>query len=465
MALVQRQLEFEIGAQKKMPIWQIFVRIADGYNAASPNSVGPSLIRINFGLRACWSLHDGTEGADQLPDREQRLTRDLGFAQQMIEDAWNLKNVSPLLRSQVAMKMIDVAILRNADRTLMETWFQRAMENDPDNFEAVERKAKYLTTVIQDDGAALLEFARECYKGRNFRGRIALFPIYAHAMLAHLREAPAGYYQRPGVWEEIRTTYEQYFRVVPDDIRDRSFYAKLCVYTGNDHDAKEQVAWLGDRADTSVWGGQRGYDLFRLQLARRIASNGKVAEKPVVSPELRKALRENFSYRASLLDSVRKLAGEFPEIPVNTEPGKEKWTRVVLNRSGEKFDCVRFRTPKDKPMDMRWAYVRAVDLPVSWYIGRVDGTPMRGFRSFVMWDAAQIPIARGPGDGGAHTFCMQELPADRLEPDKEYVIWFRAHSFDPVPMSIAINFVLPVDHEPEYKEMLDDLGWAARVKK
>ena len=83
----------------------LYVAPVDGSN--EPVRVTPTSCTLSDSTHSALTgrCFDGTDGADQLPDREQRLTRDLGFAQQMIEAAWTFKNLSPLLRSQVARKM------------------------------------------------------------------------------------------------------------------------------------------------------------------------------------------------------------------------------------------------------------------------------------------------------------------------------------------------------------------------
>ncbi|MDB5356140.1 MAG: hypothetical protein JWN24_2593 [Phycisphaerales bacterium] len=458
MSMVMDQIQLQFTLDPKHDREAPLRRMHTLYAAIAPASSGPPLVMAKMSMGIALNIRGNAPEDQVAPETLELYRKWLANAEDALETGWKLDPKA----WRVPAEMISVKIGQGESREEMEKWFKRAMDADPDNLEACLKKLYYLAPGRRGSEEDMLAFGRECLATGNFRGRIAFVLIDAHMALAYriTGEGPA-YFRRPGVWASIKPVYDSALKVFPHSTFDRSMYAKLAYEGGEYAEAHRQFALLGEAADLNVFDGSENYDRARL-----VAAMGALAPAPAdpaqpAGDEFAAALQEAASDatgQGNLVTALRSVAQRFQQIEVGTEPAKTRWQKVTLNAKGKGIDCIRFRTPKGARKDMRWAFVMGNGRLASWYIIRADPANMNGFSEFNPMPAEHVKDLPGPGDGGKHGLTIQQLPADRLVPDTEYLIWFRFQSAASVRTSIAINFVPPAPNGADWRVLLRDLG-------
>ena len=142
---------------------------------------------------------------------------------------------------------------------------------------------------------------------------------------------------------------------------------------------------------------------------------------------------------ADFRDALRSVAPHFALVEASTEPGKGEWADLTLNARGKRVDAIRVRTPAGERRDLVWAFAvpKALD---RWYIMPVDGD-MQGFKNFWNASAPELFGENAPklDRGGV----IQMLDAKRLEPDKEYLIWFTFKDDQLAPTWLTVSLLAP----------------------
>jgi hypothetical protein len=180
-------------------------------------------------------------------DRFRTFHERLSGARAALEAAWKLNPGQP----HVAALMIDIEkAIGEGDRQAMETWFDRAMSADGDDFGACFSKLDWLDPKWHggDSWEALMDFGKACAATKNWHTGITLLAADAHlrygGTLPHREKTM--YFNSPEVWNDIHTVYDEYLRHYPDDNTQRSKYAMLC-YMGKHYDeAHAQFQAVGD---------------------------------------------------------------------------------------------------------------------------------------------------------------------------------------------------------------------------
>jgi hypothetical protein len=150
----------------------------------------------------------------------------------------------------------------------------------------------------------------------------------------------------------------------------------------------------------------------------------------------------------TLLQSV---AGSFAEIRPGTKWGEVKWERVVLNRAGKGVDALRFTTPTDGPRNLVWAFVYPKGMPKGWGIRSTKGR-MYGFKEFEAPEAEAFTEL--PGIGRPAAVVLQRHAAEHLKPGREYLLWFRFKTSEPVEMQVGVDLVRPEEDTGTIAEAL-----------
>jgi hypothetical protein len=232
---------------------------------ARPDSSILHTYRGTFYTRYAWDARGGGWANTVTDDGWRLFGQRLDVAAKALEKAWELDQTN----SDAARAMITVELGQGQGRQRMELWFGRAMTADPDNFDACKAKVYYLEPKWHGSPEAMLEFGRECLKTGNYRGRLPLILADAHEAIAvYNRENPDTYFQRPGVWPDIRAAYEPYLKAYPKACLERSRYANLACRSEQWETAHQQFGLLGDDAQYAIFGGQNRYDQLRQEAAR-----------------------------------------------------------------------------------------------------------------------------------------------------------------------------------------------------
>ena len=131
----------------------------------------------------------------------------------------------------------------------MEEWFRRAMKADPGNYSACSKSSYYLEpkwygseeemlafgALVPGDGELECTTAVRPERMVNFCWPATLCNQEGKIDLKSDKDSKqpkVEYYQRPGVWEDVKAVYEPYLKQFPKAVNDRSMFAKLACWCG-----------------------------------------------------------------------------------------------------------------------------------------------------------------------------------------------------------------------------------------
>ena len=140
-------------------------------------------------------------------------------------------------------------------------WFRRAMETDPNNYDACYRKLSYLEPKWHGSTEAMLEFGRECLASEKWGGRVPLILVDAHDALARYAEKAnrAAYWKQPGVWPDLKASFEKFFKLYPKAVSWRHNYARCAYWCEQWEDLNEQLKLMGP-INYAYFGGETEYE-------------------------------------------------------------------------------------------------------------------------------------------------------------------------------------------------------------
>jgi hypothetical protein len=150
----------------------------------------------------------------------------------------------------------------------VQLWYRRAMEANPDNYDACLLMLEYHQADWQsgDGGAsAVLRFGRSCAAGGNYYGRIPFVLAEAHLIAAQSTGNRDAYLRDPAVWKEIRNLYETHLSLFPDHDYYRGGLTKWAVDCARWDDAKRLIDEMSRRGATDVrpFGSEEVFEAYR----------------------------------------------------------------------------------------------------------------------------------------------------------------------------------------------------------
>lgn len=157
----------------------------------------------------------------------------------------------------------------------------------------------------------------------------------------------------------------------------------------------------------------------------------------------------------SLADTIQKGAVRFPAVTPLAEGAPFSWTPLELNRQpleieGRQYDGFRFVVPRDGSPDLVWAFRQRQASLQGWFILPMTGGLKVGFE-----DWYRVTPSRSQGDKSpGREFVVQFLSGKKLEPGREYCIWFGADTNRPVSLEFAFRFAPPASVDPNAPESL-----------
>jgi hypothetical protein len=164
---------------------------------------------------------------------------------------------------------------------------------------------------------------------------------------------------------------------------------------------------------------------------------------------------------------LRQCRGIIPEIKP-TAPGEPvQWTTITFNQGGEQFGAVRFTSPLEAPADVRWCFVFPANILQEWSIVGMEEEyqwPSESFGEFVPEFFVDFENLEEPETNWA---IFQRMDGGKVEPFREYTLWFAFAAANPVPMSIAMR-MLPAsarqEEPPTPAAIARDLGFAVPLR-
>ena len=145
--------------------------------------------------------------------------------------------------------------------------------------------------------------------------------------------------------------------------------------------------------------------------------------------------------------AVRSAKEQYQTVVPSKDRGRTQWRAYTLNSMGKKFDAIRFVAPAGYTSDLFWAFAEDSSFPRSdsWYImpAREEAdNHLFGFKRYMRTRDVELYDVTLPSKNSL--FCQAlvgEDTARKLQPGREYIIWFNFTHNTPVQIWIAINVV------------------------
>jgi tetratricopeptide (TPR) repeat protein len=250
------------------------------YAAGRPDEAYPLLLRGNFYTEFAWEARGGGFANTVTPKGWKLFGERLAEAEAALTKAWE---IDPTV-AEVAVEMLTVKLGQGGNPQEHDTWFKRAVEADPDNYDAHFQKLYYLYPRWHGSHEAMLEFGHQCLSGENWRGGIPFILVDAHVQIARETEAK-DYFKRPEVWGDVERVYSGYLELYPENATARSRFARIACDNERWEEALRQFAVLGDKPDENVFGGMPLYKYLRGKAEKAVkASKPKVSPPPPAGP-------------------------------------------------------------------------------------------------------------------------------------------------------------------------------------
>jgi hypothetical protein len=219
-----------------------------------------------------WQARGG-DFADKVTAQGWKDFRDhLNKATLALDTAWQLNPTN----ADTAYNMMQVELGQGQGRARMEKWFNRAMALAPNYYDAAQLMSFYLEPRWYGSEDDAVEFARSCVSSTNWAGTVPLVLANVHRSLAAYYQRTGGpdHWAQPGVWEDVRSSYEKYFRLYPGDHSYRHNFARDAYSCSRYAEFLQQTKLFAGGTNFSFFGGEEQFRQM-LQHAASAVGDGK----------------------------------------------------------------------------------------------------------------------------------------------------------------------------------------------
>jgi hypothetical protein len=238
----------------------ILVRFASALDAMWAQEAPDSVVRAD--LQGCyytsyaWNAR-GTGWASTVTSDGWRLMKErLAQAAEILDAAYARHPESNL----PARSMIIVVMGQGQGHDLMEMWFHRAMQADPDDYLACQRKMTYLRPRWHGSIREMWEFGLACAQTEKWTARLPLMLVTA---AEEMGERNPKVFADPKIWEPLERVLRSYLERYPDSMCYRSYFAKFAAQGGHWNIAQEQFTLLGANWNRNLFSNQEYSTLKR----------------------------------------------------------------------------------------------------------------------------------------------------------------------------------------------------------
>lgn len=257
------ELELYIAAQSwwtsykdRVHYFEAWERLNEALTVGTEPSLAQNLLKGQVYIDWAWQARGGDWARNVTAQGWKGFYERLSTAEEALVSAWYQRPDD--WRAPSFMITVELGQGRGRDR--MERWFQRAMTANPWNHDAVNRKLYYLEPKWHGSEQDMLAFGRECFDSTNWGGTIPLYLVDAHQKVAGYRDNQEDYYQTPGVWKDIKDSYDLYFKNHSEDYFRRSVFAKWAITCDQPEHAYQTLKDLGTNVVKSAFGTDREYE-------------------------------------------------------------------------------------------------------------------------------------------------------------------------------------------------------------
>jgi hypothetical protein len=170
----------------------------------------------------------------------QLLKERLQIAADALEAAWAANPQDP----SICLEMMHVELGQGEGRARLETWFKRGMKLNPSSYDIWGAKVEYLRPRWYGSIPEMISFGWESMTNSDWADSVRLGLANAHYEVSREmpdREAMMAYLRKTNVWSDIRTNFEYFFKLYPNQTGYRHNYAKFAARAGDAAELLRQV--------------------------------------------------------------------------------------------------------------------------------------------------------------------------------------------------------------------------------
>jgi hypothetical protein len=214
-------------------------------------------IKGGFNIDYAWDARGGGWGYTVTTTGMVLMRQRLDRARTALDEAWNLDPTNDL----AATNMLSVCLGQGATRSDMEMWYQRAMDADPENYDACTAKLYYLEPKWYGSPEEMIAFGRQCAATGNWDSNIPMLLGKAYFDLSKYGSGDYDGMPKPdffkanpaAAWQDLAPLFAEYFRRAPHSDVVRSQYALAAFWCGHPVEARQAFAQLNDHWDPSLF--------------------------------------------------------------------------------------------------------------------------------------------------------------------------------------------------------------------
>ncbi|HXF10306.1 MAG TPA: hypothetical protein VN625_05935 [Desulfuromonadaceae bacterium] len=233
-----------------------------------PNEATTWMLKGEAFTRMAWNARGSGFANTVTPEGWKAFSENLSQARQALEKAWKLDPQDP----RIAVHMLSVELGEGKDRKSMEQWFQRAMDLDPNDYDACSEKLNYLEPKWYGSVEEAVAFGRQCAQNKKWGGDVPLILLDAHYYNSQMGETDsdkAAYWKRPEVWPDLRMAFDRFFEANPEAVERYNQYALYAFKCEQWTTFLELVAKL-EPGNYNYFGNKDGFDAM-VRLAKEHA--------------------------------------------------------------------------------------------------------------------------------------------------------------------------------------------------
>jgi len=152
--------------------------------------------------------------------------------------------------TKISKDMLIVALGQGLDRETMETWFQRAIKADPNEFDAWGAKAHYLQPRWYGSVDDVWKAVQESAATQNWSANIPM--VLAQALTDVSDIGARGIFKREDVWKLTESVYRKYLEIYPRSTFYRTYFMDAAYRGEHWAIAREQYTILGNDWDNEA---------------------------------------------------------------------------------------------------------------------------------------------------------------------------------------------------------------------
>lgn len=193
------------------------------------------------------------------PEGWKGLAENSAIAEKALQHAWELDPKN----ERIAVTMIWVELGLNRGRDEMDLWFNRAMEDDPNDYDACSAKLNYVQPKWGGSVQDMLDFGHECVRNPNWGGNVPLILADVHDAIQsqYIDDSEkTNYWKQADVWPDIKSSFDRFFLINSNTVSWRHNYALYAYKCGQWDEFLHQITLFSSGTNYSYFGGKEAFD-------------------------------------------------------------------------------------------------------------------------------------------------------------------------------------------------------------